>query len=75
MSKIIKADSVASPEVAGFFLVDCRPERRRHSRAKGTSPADEARLIVETAREEAETIVSEARVEAESIRASAYEDG
>lgn len=75
MSKIIKADSVANPEVAGFYLVDCKLDRRRHPRAKGTSPEDESHLMLENAREEAEGIVSEARAEAESIRTSAYEDG
>ena len=75
MSKIIKADLVPDRGVAGFYLVDCKLDRRRHSRAKSTSPEDEARLILENAREEAETILSEARAEAESIRTSAYEEG
>ena len=75
MSKIIKAESVADPEVAGYYLVDCKLDKRRHSRAKGTSPEEEARLMIENAREEAETIISEARAEAESIRTSAYEEG
>jgi len=68
LNKIIKAEPVA-----GFYLVDCKPDRRRH--AKCASPEEEARLLVETAREEAETIILEARAEGESIRQTAYEEG
>lgn len=77
MSSLIKADSVGPVDGEAAYVIDCESEKgiRRRRRAKPASPADEARLIVEQAKDEAAAMIAEAQRQVETIRAAAHEEG
>ncbi|MDH7481902.1 MAG: FliH/SctL family protein [Armatimonadota bacterium] len=73
MNSLIKAKVVAQSEPV--YIVACDTEIKKRRKRSTSSPQDQARAVVESAKEEAAQILENANREAEAIRAAAYNEG
>ncbi|MCL6518671.1 MAG: hypothetical protein K6T99_02455 [Armatimonadetes bacterium] len=73
MNSLIKAKVVAQCEPV--YVVTCDTEIKKRRKGSTSSPQDQARVVVESAKEEAAQILENANREAEAIRAAAYNEG
>ncbi|MDI6826903.1 MAG: FliH/SctL family protein [Armatimonadota bacterium] len=73
MSSLIKAKVVAPSK--SVYVVACETDVKKRRKVSASSPQDQARAIIESAKEEAAQILENAQLEAESLRTAAYNEG